>query len=290
MNLHSNNERIRYMKRKNHILLLIIAVVAAIAVSGCMGNDDDTITVTDIDQDEINDDEFENMDEEIEAVLDVCVECHPKPVNTLKGSGGLHSQESCNFCHVQHGYIPTCSDCHGLFHGNILTNCTQCHTDAHAPKVITFSTEVDQYSCSLCHIDEIIVLNVNPTKHSELNCSSCHTKHELIPGCTNCHGPHDDTMTVDDCDNCHQTGHIPTIIVYPATTPKSMCSGCHADAINMIDNSNTKHSELLCSQCHPQHGQIPACSSCHGTPHGPVIIECGTKCHLSGHDVWKRLE
>ena len=38
---------------KNHILLLIIAVVAvvaAIAISGCMGNDDDT--VTDIDQDE----------------------------------------------------------------------------------------------------------------------------------------------------------------------------------------------------------------------------------------------
>lgn len=141
------------MKRKNHILLLIIAVVAAIAVSGCMGNDDNTITVTDIDQNEINDDEFENMNEEIEAVLDVCVECHPKPVNTLKGSGGLHAQESCNFCHVQHGYIPTCSDCHGLFHGNILTNCTHCHTDAHAPKDIMFSTDVDQYSCSLCHVD-----------------------------------------------------------------------------------------------------------------------------------------
>ena len=273
------------------MLVLIIAVVVAVAVSGCTENGEETIDpANDVEQEQLSDDEFDHLDDEIEAVLNVCVECHPKPVNAIKKSGGLHAEKNCNFCHVQHGYIPTCSDCHGSFHGNTITNCAQCHTNAHAPKDITFSTEAGKYSCSLCHVDEITVLNVNPTKHSELDCSSCHTKHGLIPECTNCHSPHDDTMKADDCGDCHQTGHIPTRIIYPATTPKSMCSGCHADAINMIDDSGTKHSNLLCSQCHPQHGQIPACSSCHATPHGPAMTDCGVTCHLSGHDVWKRLE
>ena len=277
------------MKNKNLMLLLIIA---AIAISGCIGNGDgDTTTISDDGQDvdKLSDEKFDSLADGIETVSSVCVECHPKPVNSIKESGGLHSKKSCDFCHVQHGYIPKCTDCHSTFHGKTITNCTQCHTDAHAPKDITFSAEADHYSCSLCHVNEITIFNVNPTKHSDLECSLCHTKHGLIPECINCHTPHDDTMTADDCSECHKTGHIPTRITYPATTPKSMCEGCHADAISIMDNSNTKHSELLCSQCHPQHAQLPTCSTCHATPHGPAMTDCGITCHLSGHDVWKKL-
>ncbi len=282
------------MKRRYFMMLLIIVVVVAIAVSGCTENGEESVdhptNIVELDMPRLDVLSDDHSDDGIEAVLNVCVECHPKPVNAIKESGGLHSQKNCYFCHVQHGYIPTCLDCHGLFHGNAVVNCAQCHTDPHAPKNITFTVETGNYACSMCHIDEFTILDMNPTKHSRLDCSSCHTKHGLIPECTNCHRPHDDTMTEDDCDDCHKTGHMPTKIIYSTTTPKSMCSGCHADAINMIDNSGTKHSELLCTQCHPQHGQIPACSSCHATPHGPAITDCGVKCHLSGHDVWKRLE
>ena len=277
------------MKIKNLMLLLIIA---AIAISGCIENGEENTTAISNDGQDIDKTGNDNLDSlgyDIETVSGICVECHPKPVNTIKEYGGLHSQKSCNFCHAQHGYIPTCSDCHNSFHGNTITNCAQCHTDAHAPKDITFSAEADKFSCSLCHVDEISIFNVNPTKHSNLECSLCHTKHGLIPECINCHIPHDDTMTADDCGECHKTGHIPTKIIYPTTTPKSMCAGCHADAISVMDNSNTKHSKLLCSQCHPQHAQLPSCSSCHATPHGPAMTDCGVTCHLSGHDVWKKL-
>ena len=277
------------MNIKKLMLLLIITVIA---ISGCIENsEDNTTTISDDDQDtdKLGNDNLDSLGYDIETVSGICGECHTRPVNTLKESDGLHSEKSCNFCHVQHGYIPKCSDCHRLFHGNTITNCAQCHTDAHAPKDITFSTEAGQFSCSLCHVDEITVFNVNPTKHSDFECSLCHTKHGLIPECTNCHVPHDDTMTKDDCGECHKTGHIPTKIIYPTTTPKSMCAGCHADAISVMENSNTKHSNLLCSQCHPQHAQLPACSSCHATPHGPALTDCGVTCHLSGHDVWKKL-
>ncbi|MBW6470139.1 MAG: hypothetical protein K0A90_02830 [Methanosarcinaceae archaeon] len=278
------------MENKNIILLLIIALIA---MSGCIENDEgDTTTISNDGQDidNFSNDNLDPLGYNIETVSNICVECHSKPVKMIKESGGLHSQKSCNFCHVQHGYVPKCSDCHGSFHGNTITNCAQCHTDAHAPKDITFSSEADKFSCNICHISEVTTFNINPTKHSNLECTHCHTKHGLIPECTNCHTLHDDAMTADDCGECHTTGHVPTKVIYLITTPKSLCSGCHADAISVMDNSNTKHSELLCSQCHPKHAQIPACSSCHGIPHGPTVTDCGIRCHLSGHDVWKKIE
>ena len=276
------------MKVKSLMWLIIIVLISAVAISGCIGNGEEN-TVLSNDANEPDNEVFENTDEDIEAVLEICIECHPKPVNTTMQSDGAHSQKNCNFCHDQHGYIPKCMNCHGPYHGNIITNCTQCHTDAHAPNIITFETETGQYSCSVCHVDEVTTFSFNPTNHSVLDCSKCHKDHGYIPQCTNCHDPHDGTMVEDDCNKCHETGHVPTTIKYSAMIPKSMCSGCHSSAISMIDNSDTKHSELLCTQCHPQHGQIPACSSCHGTPHGSTMTDCGVSCHLSGHDVWKKL-
>lgn len=190
------------MKTKNLMLLLILVVIA---VTGCIGNGEE-------DTDPTNDDAAQ-IDSHKEAVYNDCIECHPNQVKAMKmESSGLHSVNACDFCHVQHGFIPACSDCHGLNHGDAITNCEQCHTESHAPRNINFSMEEGDYSCSMCHTDEANALDTNPTKHTDLNCLICHTEHGLIPECANCHIAHDDIKITDDCYECHETGHIPTKI------------------------------------------------------------------------------
>ena len=189
------------MKTKNLMLLLILIVIA---VTGCIGNGEEE------DANPTNDDAVQ-IDSHKEAVYNDCIECHPNQVKAMKmESSGLHSVNACDFCHVQHGYIPACSDCHGLNHGDTITNCNQCHTESHAPRNINFSMEEGNYSCSMCHAEEANTLDANPTKHTDMNCQNCHTEHGFIPKCINCHIAHDDTMTMDSCNECHETGHIPT--------------------------------------------------------------------------------
>ncbi|MBW6470138.1 MAG: hypothetical protein K0A90_02825 [Methanosarcinaceae archaeon] len=188
------------MKTKNLMLLLIIVVIA---VTGCIGEDDTPLTNNDFDQ--------INLHKEV--IYNDCVECHPNQVKAMKmESSGLHSVNACDFCHVQHGYIPACSDCHGLNHDDTITNCKQCHTESHAPRNINFSMEEGDYSCSVCHTEQANILDANPTKHTDMNCQNCHTKHGFIPKCINCHIAHDDTGIMDNCNECHKTGHIPTKI------------------------------------------------------------------------------
>lgn len=222
---------------------------------------------------------------------DVCAECHATPVTNLEEIGGKHSKKGCDFCHPQHGFVPQCSDCHGLFHSGEFTECTECHTDAHAPNDIEFkTTDVENDMCGVCHSEPQQTFEVYPTKHSNLDCSMCHSKHGAIPKCTNCHQPHDDTMTADDCENCHDSAHQPTKVIYPPSTPTSLCESCHSEATHTMEESATKHSELPCAQCHTQHAQIPTCSSCHATPHGPALTDCGETCHISAHSVWDMKE
>jgi len=218
---------------------------------------------------------------------DVCAECHLTPVTNLEEFGGKHSNKGCDFCHKQHGFIPQCSDCHGSFHGGEFTECAECHTDAHAPNENAFKVnDVENDVCGACHADVQNKFEVSPTKHNNLDCSMCHSKHGSIPKCTNCHKTHDDTMTADDCQTCHVSAHQPTNIFCPASTPTSFCEGCHSEATYKMEESATRHSELPCAQCHTWHGQIPTCSSCHATPHGPAYSDCGENCHILAHNVW----
>ena len=218
---------------------------------------------------------------------DVCAECHSSPVNNLEELGGKHSKKGCDFCHPQHGFVPQCSDCHGLFHNGEFTNCTDCHTDAHAPRDVEFkTTDLDNALCSDCHTDVQNTFNAYPTKHKDLDCSMCHSKHGAIPKCTSCHQAHDDAMTADDCQGCHDSGHVPTKVTYPTSTSATLCEGCHSGPIKILEQSETKHAELKCAQCHVTHAKIPTCQSCHATPHGPALTDCGTTCHTSAHSVW----
>lgn len=229
-----------------------------------------------------------------------CSECHATPYNTLNKEGGKHSKKGCDFCHPQHGYVPQCQTCHGMFHGTSgeFDKCSKCHINSHSPRSIEFDVKAEftpsggvatekMSVCAKCHSDQQTAFEMNPTKHARLECVMCHPTHGQKQQCTNCHEPHDKTMKGDDCNDCHTNGHIPTRVKYPPTTSAELCASCHSLVSKTLTGSNTKHTRLKCAQCHPEHGQIPSCVACHRTPHGPALTDCGISCHLSAHDVWK---
>ena len=231
---------------------------------------------------------------------EACSECHATSYNTLNKEGGKHSKKGCDFCHPQHGYVPLCQTCHGMFHGTSgdFGQCSSCHINSHSPRSIEFefgtdaatendTSAEDKSVCGKCHTDQQTIFDMNPTKHAKLECVMCHPTHGEKQQCTNCHEAHDATMTGDDCNDCHTNGHIPTRVIYPSNTSKELCASCHTVVGKTLSDSNTKHSGLECAQCHPKHGDIPTCVSCHKTPHGPALTDCGISCHMSAHDVWR---
>lgn len=213
-----------------------------------------------------------------------CGECHTKPMESLTFEGGKHSKRGCSFCHPQHGYKPKCQDCHGLYHPSGFEECTQCHTDAHAPQSLEFSANITREECTLCHSPVIQTTFIaHPTKHAELDCVLCHPKHGQALECISCHAAHDETMTPEDCEHCHINGHVPNEVNYPANTPASLCGGCHEENARHLKENITGHSDKNCAYCHPQHGQIPSCTTCHGSKHG-MSSGC-TTCHMTAHNL-----
>ncbi len=65
----------------------------------------------------------------------VCGSCHTTIYKHLQENHTKHSDLHCAECHVRHGEIPKCQDCHGLPHGEALhkkfPNCLTCHLDPH---------------------------------------------------------------------------------------------------------------------------------------------------------------
>ncbi|NPA95764.1 MAG: cytochrome C [Thermodesulfobacteria bacterium] len=65
----------------------------------------------------------------------VCGSCHDTIYEDLQRNHTKHSELHCAECHVRHGQIPKCQDCHGLPHGEALhkrfPNCLKCHLDPH---------------------------------------------------------------------------------------------------------------------------------------------------------------
>lgn len=213
-----------------------------------------------------------------------CGECHVKPMESLDENGGRHAKKGCSFCHLQHGFKPKCTDCHGLYHPAGFEDCSQCHVDAHAPRDIEFSTVISRDECTMCHSPVIkTTFEANPTKHATLDCVLCHPIHGQALDCTNCHAGHDEFMSSEDCGKCHIQGHVPTQVNYPADTPATLCAGCHEENARHLEENITGHSDKNCAYCHPQHKQIPSCTTCHGSKHG-MSSGC-TTCHNEAHNL-----
>jgi predicted CXXCH cytochrome family protein len=237
--------------------------------------------------------------------LEECARCHTSHYNWLRDNGARHQSVACTDCHqIFHAYnplrsnyadiMPKCSNCHLTPHGSAepVMECLACHANPHMPLVSIPAPANLEGRCKLCHSEVAASITAEVSKHTEQECSSCHSeKHGRIPQCNECHENHSPMVALanPDCLACHPV-HTPLKITYPVTQGKEVCAGCHDQAYNLLQARETKHTLLTCAECHPSHGQLPACQDCHGKPHSSAIHEkyanCGD-CHGIAHNVQK---
>jgi hypothetical protein len=220
-----------------------------------------------------------------------CVQCHAARVNDIATAGGKHKIVPCIGCH--HGHPPEvkkpiaqCSKCHlttRKAHFEV-TGCLNCHKNPHTPMKISFQ---GKNACLNCHQLQSDQLKENKSKHTALDCSTCHDVHRKVPLCTQCHVPHGGKVT-SGCKNCHNA-HMPKLVTYSAELPSKDCGMCHKQVFDLLSASTSKHKPFECARCHVgKHRMVPTCQSCHGSPHPASIMvkfpQCG-KCHNTAHDL-----
>jgi hypothetical protein len=156
----------------------------------------------------------------------------------------------------------------------------------HAPLNIPAQRALEE-GCHMCHTEVDREMKTYITQHTELYCSSCHhTRHRYVPACMECHRPHTEGMTQVECLGCHPP-HKALQVVYAQDTPQKACANCHRNAYEMLRQSDSKHTTLSCTKCHPEkHRAIVRCRKCHGEPHPAAMHKkfraCG-QCHGAAH-------
>ena len=237
---------------------------------------------------------------------DKCEKCHAGPPKELRDNQTLHTDVVCSDCHTTHGHIPSCYDCHSEaagypYHlmGVEQSTCLGCHP-VHRPLELQYAEDTPQSQCAPCHKNPShekvlgIVRNSNSKHNTDVTCAGCHDEHAKIPSCFMCHDDsgHRDGLKDPDCLRCHVNPHEPVNIVFSVEEPQKSCTGCHDPAYDLLIKSNTRHTKLTCTKCHPNHREIPPCQRCHGEPHSKAIHSqgnCGS-CHGIGHDIQGRMK
>lgn len=225
-----------------------------------------------------------------------CGRCHRSHFMVIKESGGKH-QIDCQECHeVFHAYnprrdnyatiMPQCANCHTLPHGAKFAECQTCHDNPHAPRLLPVVQQLAKH-CSDCHGGPTEQLAKAPSAHTKQPCAACHSnQHGRIPACAECHQPHYTGQAADTCRACHPA-HQPLQIAFtPQTDPKN-CVDCHTQASTAWTNTRSKHGKVNCTVCHTRHGQIPACTDCHKSPHDPKMLarfKVCLDCHFDPHN------
>jgi hypothetical protein len=222
-----------------------------------------------------------------------CVNCHPQQPQTVETQGGKHKTEvGCQDCHVEHpplgdSAVPACNMCHTDGAHYELENCSNCHSDTHAPLAIKLEGDIAG-PCLTCHPKQGEEVKAQPSAHTDLACNECHAAHRQIPNCMECHEKHTADMDFEACKTCHPV-HMPLVVAYPDEIPSRYCGGCHEDAVSLLQANTTKHHDLACAYCHKQqHKAVPPCQECHGVPHPARMLQkfpnCGD-CHSTAHDL-----
>lgn len=187
-------------------------------------------------------------------------------------------------------------------HANVQANCTKCHARVNSP----YFNHSAAANCTRCHnISGLQELSgegfwkkMGAGGHRNKTCEDCHTTGFQIPACTQCHTTHIEGANWNNraCLACHNSPHIPVLNgVFEKGIPKVNCGACHKDVYDNLEFYNSRHNQLgSCVNCHPAHGEIKKCFSCHTLDHrshpfaGENCAGCHGKasckdCHRQGH-------
>lgn len=222
-----------------------------------------------------------------------CKQCHSKEAEDIEIGGMAHKTNiECTDCHTGHKpksfeNIPLCSQCHeGTEHYDLL-QCLNCHRNPHRPMQIKLPKKAHK-ECLTCHDSQGEEFQQFPSYHSTLVCTDCHDEHGYLPACMSCHKSHADSMMEQACQDCHAP-HKPLELTYGNNVPSSFCSPCHPEINELLEKTQTKHSQLSCAECHiNRHEFIPACENCHGKLHADALHkkfpDCNG-CHNTAHSL-----
>jgi predicted CXXCH cytochrome family protein len=228
-----------------------------------------------------------------------CIKCHSAVAKTVAAEGAKHKTAvTCMQCHQGHPpmvskdkIVPACSMCHAGKPHYEIGGCNTCHADPHAPLNMKLAANLTA-PCLSCHQQQGDEMKANPSLHSKLFCTTCHKAHRDVPPCLKCHQPHSSDMTDKDCMSCHPA-HQPKTITYGSDMASKNCAACHNTISHTLTSTATKHSPLACVYCHKEkHKYVPACESCHGSPHPPGMVQRFPKCdmcHISAHSLGKEV-
>lgn len=181
---------------------------------------------------------------------------------------GAHESLTCTQCHkgaLSEPVGTSCNQCHSSdpHAGQLGTNCQQCHNESQWQKNLTFSHELTKFPLL--------------GRHSELECSACHTTSRF----------HD---TEKECASCHQQDDV------HQQAMGEVCGSCHNPAtwtVQRFDHAQVtgfaligKHANLTCAACHQNTERMQAqgpdeCSSCHqqDDPHQKRFGSNCVQCH-----------
>ncbi len=143
-----------------------------------------------------------------------CQVCHYDSQGMeMEANPNKHNEEvGCTGCHAdKHGVIPSCFDCHEPHvTGQTYTDCLVCHRPHSAKNILPYPEETANNVCGSCHTQIYDDLQANYTKHSALQCATCHATHGQIPKCQECHDePHGPAVhkRFPNCLECHINPH-----------------------------------------------------------------------------------
>ncbi len=143
-----------------------------------------------------------------------CEVCHYNPEGKeFETYPTKHNTEvGCTGCHAdKHGVRPTCFDCHEPHvTGQVYADCLVCHRPHSAKNILQYPEDINNNVCGSCHTGIYDSLQSNQTKHSALQCATCHVKHGQIPKCQDCHDePHGAAVhkRFPNCLECHVDPH-----------------------------------------------------------------------------------
>ena len=141
----------------------------------------------------------------------VCGDCHTKTAKVLKDNPSKHTKVDCSACHHnKHGYIPSCMECHKPHSANqTVKDCLVCHP-VHSPLVIKYPENTANDVCGGCHSAVYSKIKNTSSKHGQVACAKCHTRHKYLPKCQDCHAkPHGESLLkkFPNCLQCHGDVH-----------------------------------------------------------------------------------